>query len=488
MNLSQIRTILLSTYWERRNLGHFGAVWLIFGLAIAGAIIPLLFMQDHPKTWEFSLFLFLLISSGNLVLWWFALSSNLPRLASPTVKPFLPGGMRAIVSVYALSWLATTTIFALLFLIIHVSFLTAFFFAGLGLLLLTLIWGSGNWLWGVPFYLNGFWSRPAEKYVEKLVSTYGATHVLSFAMVGLITFFVLSVRVLFFRKGERAFAAHMKILKRIDAMSGNPNPNKVPEWQQQLSGIGFYDWSLRRIERRSMGVNRQNVLRFLPYGFGMGLHWSAAIGSLLWALLVSLAIIVFLSKDAQIVQTLFNPNGLHTSFIGFLQLMMILGGCQRSLLTLHQTRREQQLLCLLPFIPSRQMLGRTTMTLLIRQAAIWVACSALAAMLFTLMILRQLPWQSMMGILQSTLISCVALFFLFPDFSRMSNPKLKAMLMIFAGILLYVAMNALNYTSKSFPVSLFGSVLVAAGAAIYTFIRWHRMPQLAAAFPVGRLD
>jgi hypothetical protein len=492
MNLTQIFRLLSSTYLEQRNLARLWLTWLIFGLALVGAGIPVLLIGTDGPALRFSAILFSAINCFNLVHWWMAFSLNIVRQTSPCSKQLIPGHQNAAVTAYLVAWLGTATISTAIlspmfvFMPIPLPFWVVFLIAGFALIFLTLLPVVSNWLWALPFVTMLYWGPLVGEYGKQAISRDSFGMMLAASSLALVCLLYAAIRILFLRNGDAAYKMYEKTLRMAQGMaSGAWSINKASHWQAQFNGQWLYNWRLNGIGKNYVKADRSNAMQLLSYGFGNGIHWTSSILSTAWLIAYALLLLILPESMAR---TFISPQGIGGfSFVGFIVLITVNTGCMGALAALHQSKKEQHLLTLLPGIPARPALARAISGLMIKHVTMTMIWGGISGVIFVFILADQVTVSLMIDILRAVLISSLVLFFVLPDFSRMQSLSLRYTGMIFSGIVVAFILGIIGQILIGGLRTLGLSVGVAAMSFLFAWYRWYRAGCLPPALPVGRL-
>ena len=471
--------VLLAPWQERRNQG---AVWpflALIGLMCALPLAGAAFAQ-MPAMNAFALAVLSIPLFGAWV--WLVLS--LMQQNQPNAARLVPGQRRTLRFVLGGTWLALTSLAALVGSAFGHASITA---AAVGALLLLLLW-----IVRVPLLGFVFWLVPASSsrwahtpVVEALLSPFTAAwrdQPEAALLAGLLAILIAALLspFLVLRSGDaRHVAAYRRRAKQSAAIrAGGAGPTgwrggggMLSEWFSQGT-LGFY-------RRWLAHVSTQRHAAMLPralLGLGPTTHWTGQLGQVpTFGSVAALVMFVLWLTNASAESTPVAAWGLSIGVLTFAVNVAL-----QARTAIHGTRREQALIMLLPGMPRGRALNHG---LAWRLSVQFVICWVLGVLVCVL----ALPLGDHVAWFAIYAAACLPLgALLWTDWSRVKAPTaISAVVPLMVVMPLALAAIALQ-AWMGVPARACVLVFVAAAAWLVVW-RARRLTAAPSAFPAGRL-
>ncbi len=412
---------------------------------------------------------------------WMFVFANLQTQNSPALAQLVPHLHRRLLQLALLGWLLVAAVFALV-----VSISVGHFWHLFGLFLLVLACYSylllGNWIAIVlvllSFVLEPLLTPPLEWWWQASAATAAATALLC-QIGGALTFAFL------LRKGDpghlqrHAENSHMQRLMVETKPSSWSRANLLQPapWLRRFNPdhLRLY-WQLVRPAASASAGRSLRLFAALPPHF----HALGQVASML----ATLGAMWLLGEQPEI-----NPWGFMAAYftatlLTGLALVMPITFVWRALAALHQSRREQQLLHLLPSMPDGAALNRRLLATLLRQfALVWLlalACGVSANM--------QGLENPIFGLAPSfTLFALPYGLYLLRDHASSTAPDSNFLLWPM-GITLALGLGWKWLQLEWQPIGPGWLMLLIGVPTLFAgILRWQRLMRAPGAFPVGRL-
>jgi hypothetical protein len=289
------------------------------------------------------------------------------------------------------------------------------------------------------------------------------------------------------RGGQRHAASYaarrQRGLRLRSSMTGVQSTRAEPRiagWSARISAWS-YAWWMRRL----LAGPGPDAMARLQLGFGPAVHWSALLGFAVRLLVLAglFFAAIALSPMASLLPGLLAVMSLGLMY-GFVERVT------QAPARLHQTRREQALLILLPGVPRRKALNRWLSGHLTTQFVVaWLAAVAWAALLGAAAD-RLRPGVTAETIGQGRSLLAIAMLppcaLLWRSWARMAAPTpLGVWMAALPGLACGGAAYAMHQVG-GYGYAPIG-VVYAASTLAWCGWRWHRMADEPSAFPIGRL-
>jgi hypothetical protein len=469
------QTLLL---WRTR-----GKLWLP-RIALLTSVPLLLTIGWYSGKWDRAISIGIGAPLLVLVLpFWLFTFANLQIQNSPAAAQLVPHLHRRLCQLVLLGWLLVAGSFALLLAISlgHFWHLLGLFL--LGLLGYTIAFTTG---WGGltmvalailldrpgPGLLDWWWQAGPLQTGAVLLS----------ALIGGALLFLFLLR-----KGDpRHFQRHANST-RFQKMAIDSNPTtqswaSLTQYSPWLKHLNLHTlllrWQLSPLAPGQQADPAKRLFTALPPNF----HASALAVNLLVALVI-IMLFALMPQNENHIGAVLTLNFAAALLVG-IAFAMPIGFVWRALSALHQSRREQQLLSLLPHMPGGSALNRRLMQTLLGQfALIWLISLLCGWYVGTLHLMTVVPGLA----LSFSAFSLPQVLLLLRDHARGTEPGPNFPLWpLCASLLLALGWKLLQMAWH--PIGI-GWLLAAVGVPtlILCYRRWQRLMAAPGAFPVGRL-
>lgn len=475
--------ILLTAWRQRRNQGSLWVWALIAGLAYVVPTVIYL-VSGSAKV---------LVGTTVSMLWlamlvaWATTVQSLRSQNSPTTARLVPGHARRVRQSLLAAWLAIGVLAAAIngFAFGHGWFWGVAAWVVMGVIELTL--GFPILMAGVFIGLGFSWSYLASTVVghwvvDSEVYLYTVQPLVPLCAIAMILWACMAR----FAVGQgdarhrRAFERASTWHEQMRALQSGKTPMRHQgriAWRFTWLTWASYRWWMHRLLRQAHATPSHVMARAM-LGFGPNQHWTMQASFAAFFLLFAglLYVLVVATKGLEVVRpAIINGFGTMVIFVIGITISFLVSQQQ----SLHQSRREQSLLMLLPGMPRGADLNRAlAVHWLIRFSMTWlVSCALLWAVI---QMAKVEPW--VMGLAIVNLTGCVLLV---RDWSAVRFANTTPMLWAMLGYVL--AGGAVSWLLYRFELSPWPIMaLVAVATTIALRWRWTKLGSYRQALPAGR--
>jgi hypothetical protein len=477
MSSLNIYALLARQVWAHRKSK--GEIWLFWSLlAMPLLAVPLLlrygsFFGAPDLGWRIAVgagiggpYLLLLMAC------WVFFLQNLILQNNPLNSHLVPALHARLLRLGMVACLLSTLPAALLLALGYGHFLQYWLFISLLLLAYTHLFSSS---WALAGYaVLWFFRQQVQAATAMLWDAPPDSAILWLAMVATVLLAAVSMRLLLKNGGERHWRQYKRIVRWEAAQ--NQSTATTRRWTQLPVSVqrwpgALYFWLLRRALCSPKGSVRQ-----LAAGLGPGWHWSS-VGLPVTVLALPL---LLLGHGLRLGGTQGDLLALIAIILATLIGMVPIIFIMQQVTVPYQTRREQQLMRLLPGMPDGEALNQV----LARQslagfARVWLLCAVLALLsgpMLAHLFDASLLWQVLA-------LACLLPAYLLRDYARQRAPLPTFVMWLLIQSALGLGLALLAQRHLNMPLWLLYVVCGGVGAGLLAW-RWRRISAAPSAFAV----